>query len=250
MEDRILVTKFTLERHTYYIFLVLDGHGGHSVATYTQQNFVKYFKRYLKQQGVGDMKRVISNTFTYINEKVKGHKSGTTASLLLIVDDPRTIWLAHVGDSSVYGVQCKNVNTPKIHLLTTNHSVSIKRERKRIRQSEDHEAEEGYVTMESGDMLAVTRAIGDNDFGQVIKAEPTVKQMTDQYDVYMLCSDGIWDVMSGREVWKHLCPLYENGDWKYSAYAVNEYRNKKYEQHDNTSMILVYVDHNKYASGK
>lgn len=247
MEDRILITKFTLERHTYYIFMVMDGHGGHRVASYMKNNYEVVFKTFLKKYGVSDIRKIIVDSFNYINDKVKNYRSGTTASLLLIIDDPRNIWVAHVGDSSVYGVQCGE-DTQHIRLLTTNHNVSITSERRRIHRSEKHGSERGYVTMETGDMLAVTRAIGDNDFGHVIKADPTVQRVVEPYDTFMICSDGIWDVMSGRDVWKFVCPFYKKNQWRQSAFRLNEYRNATFEQHDNTSVILVFVDRKKWVS--
>lgn len=245
MEDRILIEKFNAENHTFYIFMVLDGHGGYHVASFFQSNYIKVFKSFLKKQGVFDIRKTISDSFKYIDNLVKKYQSGTTVSMLMVIDDPRSMWLAHVGDSSAYGVKVKGQKSHSVQLLTKLHNIENKSEKVRIVKSEHHETtESGYVATKSGDMLAVTRAIGDSDFGPIIKSSPTVRKLNNSFDVIMIGTDGIWDVMNGSEVWNYVKPLYKNGDWRSSAYKLNKYRNEKYDQHDNTSIIFVYLDYN------
>jgi serine/threonine protein phosphatase PrpC len=240
MEDELLVTRFNSAGRPYYVFLVLDGHGGKSVAQYIKRNFVAEMRKQLRVVGYKNIRKVIQQTFCALNDGVKGYTSGSTASLMLVTGNPRKIWMAHVGDSSVYGIKCggKSIRT---HLLTPNHSVKIASEKKRIDKSPHHEIDGNYVATPKGHLLAVTRAIGDNDFGSVVRAVPNVKQIKTKYDVYALASDGIWDVMSGKRMGQLVNRLQNQGVWKESAYLINEWRNKHYEQHDNTSLILVYV---------
>jgi serine/threonine protein phosphatase PrpC len=171
--------------------------------------------------------------------------------LILIIDDlkkPKSpdIWVANVGDSTVYGAQ---KNSDKPIKISKDHKPSLKAEIARMQSCDKFDGiHEGYVKTQNGDMLAVSRALGDGDFGEMVTWEPTIKQVRRNYDAYILASDGIWDVMNCNQVWSALNHPKELREWKYSAGRLNHTRNQKYDQHDNTSLILIYIDLEKHAS--
>lgn len=276
MEDRIVMSSFEFNGKTYYIFLLLDGHGGSEVVNFVQANFADILGRHVIDLNGYNTREAIRRAFVDVDSRVKHMHSGTTASLLLVVDDPNQIWLANVGDSTVYGItenkeKQKQKKKQKSHgkerkkgktksgsrsegvvvrKISTDHNVKYRSEKKRVDEAESYTIRNGYVCTEDGHMLAVTRALGDSDFGHVITPEPTIKRIRSPYSIFVIASDGIWDVMDGRALWEKLHPPRERIAWRQSAYRINRWRNETYAQHDNTSLILVYLNRQKWNSGR
>ena len=266
MEDRVMMSNFQFKHKKFYIFLLLDGHGGSEVVDYVREHFTEILGRYVYHNKGHRLREAITNTFVEVDNRVKHMSSGTTASLLFIQDNPLQVWLANVGDSTVYGIveppknskrrrrrrkknnKKSNESKVKIRKLSVDHNVKYTSERKRVEASDDYSIRDGYVCTEDGHMLAVTRALGDSDFGNLITPKPSIKRIKTPYSIFVLASDGIWDVMDGRELWSQLHPPKERQAWRNSAYRVNTWRNEKYSQHDNTSLILVYVNYDKHCA--
>jgi serine/threonine protein phosphatase PrpC len=141
--------------------------------------------------------------------------------------------VAHVGDSSVYSVHGKNVKK-----ITVDHKPDVKAEFKRVKNSENFRGVvDGYVVNSQEQMLAMTRAIGDHDFGDMVTAEPDIQKLEDSWNFVLLGSDGLWDVMPGSDVWKEVQKFsHKNIN---TARKVLQVRNKTYPQHDNSSLIVV-----------
>jgi len=240
MEDRICISHFAFGPKTFYIFLLLDGHGGAEVADYVQEHFVDSLRNIVIRQNGHRIRECIRESFVHMDKRVRKMKSGSTASLILVVHSPPKkvdVWMANVGDSTIYGV-----NGDKVRKLSVDHKVTHGQEQKRILDTNSYTIEDGYVCTDSGSMLAVTRALGDREFGDGILPEPTIKRLTTKPDIIIIASDGIWDVMNGKEVWARLNSKKEKKAWRDSAYRINKWRNEQHEQHDNTSLILLYID--------
>jgi protein phosphatase 1L len=242
MEDAIIVKQFKHLHFKYYLFLVLDGHGGRSTTTYVEKNFVHFFKQYIKKKKGIDIRKGLEEIFSRLNKSVTDLKnsSGTTLSLLLVVentsnsDKPR-FFVSNVGDSTVYGIK-----EDKVRKLSYDHKPDIPSEISRFKKYDQFGGvSEGYVHSTTGYSLAVSRAIGDSDFGEMVSSVPTTTEINIEYDVIIMASDGIWDVMSGKDVWKI---VKNQKSWRTSAQKTNAYRNVTFRQHDNTSLILVYID--------
>lgn len=246
MEDRICMSHFVFETKTFYVFLLLDGHGGHEVADYVQEHFTDALRNIVIQKHAHHIRECIRDCFMYMDKRVRKLKSGSTASLVLVVHSlPKKVdvWMANVGDSTIYGV-----NGDKVRKLSVDHKVTYGQEQKRILDTQSYTIEDGYVCTDRGAMLAVTRALGDHEFGDGILPEPTIKRLTTKPDIIIIASDGIWDVMNGKEVWARLNSKKERKAWRDSAYRINKWRNEQHEQHDNTSLILVYIDWSQLAT--
>jgi serine/threonine protein phosphatase PrpC len=255
MEDRIMISDFPFNTKHYYIFLLLDGHGGSEVADYVFSNFTTCFGKNLIITNGKRLRECITETFCQLDDDVKHLSSGTTASLLLIVtrDDKTKVpefWVANVGDSTIYGIVKNNKKKEKkqyVKKLSVDHKPDLPNEISRMEKHPDFkEVSEGYVSNHEGSMLAISRALGDSDFGEAVTPVPTIKRIKKPYDIYVVASDGIWDVMNGKQVWNMLNNPKELKAWKYSAGRLNHIRNQKYAQHDNTSLILLFVDLEKY----
>jgi serine/threonine protein phosphatase PrpC len=241
MEDRVCISKFTYKEKTYYVFLLLDGHAGPEVADYTNQHFTEILSKEVVKYDGTDLRNVIKNTFININRLVSHFQSGSTASLLLAVEKDKQsrpdIWIANVGDSTIYGIS-PETGARKISI---DHNIKNDSERERVLAEGSLSIVDGYVATTQGNMLAITRALGDADFGSIVTAEPHVINVKYKYPIFALASDGLWDVVKGNEVWQRLNSPKELRTWRDSAFRINQWRNATYAQHDNSSLILVYV---------
>jgi len=248
MEDKVMMSTFIYDKKKYYVFLLLDGHGGSDVINYVEQHFIDVLAKWVIhfRGSIHKVSETITNCFVELDQAVKHFTSGTTASLLLIIDNPSQIWVANVGDSSIFGVVVQD--KIKIRKISMDHNVKMESERKRFETHESYSIEDGYIVTADGSMLAVTRALGDGDFGDLVIPNPTVKHIKTPYSIIILASDGIWDVVDSKTLWSKLHPPKERKAWKDSAYRLNTWRNTTFEQHDNTSLILVYIDHALYQT--
>lgn len=251
MEDRILIKSVTVRDVTYYLFAVLDGHGGPEVAEHAMRMFVPTFEQALNGRTFRPTKfrQVIEATFHTLHMEAKRFKSGTTVSLLVVVHQHQLetidLFVANVGDSTVYGVQ-DELPKPVIRKLSVDHNVNNASERKRVSQHlESHQmhiSADGYITDSREAGINMSRSIGDHDFHPPLTATPTIRHVKTRYSTIILSSDGVWDVVSAAQVWDRLTGKKQRREWKNSALRVNTWRNDQFRQHDNTSMILVYID--------
>lgn len=243
MEDRICISKFTHKTKTYFLFLLLDGHGGTAVADFASQHFPDLLSREVVRQNGHNLRRILKNTFLEVDRLVSHLSAGSTASLLLAVEDQRhpqrrpEVWIANVGDSTIFGLHEAGARK-----LSVDHNVKVQSEHDRVLQTGTVTILDGYLCTPQGHMLAVTRALGDADFGPVVTAEPYIAHVKHPYPVFALASDGIWDVVNGKELWQRIHPPKERRAWKDSAYRINRWRNTTFDQHDNTALCLVMVD--------
>lgn len=261
MEDRIVLDSFTIDNCTIYVQALLDGHGGSDVVEYVQKQLPIALHHFMKEKS--GVREAIHKTFVHLNQKVQGMEAGTTVSLLCLQHDKKKnklrCYMANVGDSTVYGV--KNAYAYRKYNSKKKRDKALKQESTVVRLSVDHKPElvseqkrmethkkiykgvdDGYVVNSNGHMLAMTRAIGDPDFGEVVSSEPYIRRLDTQYDIFILASDGLWDVMDHKKVWNEINDPKCLRAWKESAKRLNDLRHSKFEQHDNTSLLLVYVD--------
>ena len=250
MEDRLCMHQIQTKQYSYYVFLLLDGHGGSDVVDFVVQQFCPILEQKLKECGEKKIRHVLTETFETLHQQVKARNltAGTTASVLLVQQNVETrqvkTWVANVGDSTVYGiVLSEDSKKPKrFQKLSVDHTIRVKKELTRIQMIPHYTTTtDGYVVTHEGQMLAMTRSIGDTDFGDVVLATPYIRNTSKTpYNLFILASDGIWDVLSCKNLWAQIGDI-EN-EWKSSAKRLNDWRNQMYKQHDNTSLILVYVD--------
>lgn len=107
MEDRVMIGSFAYHKKTFFVFLLLDGHGGAQVADFARENFIEIMGRTVLRHRGYDVRRIIRDTFVEINRLVSQFDSGSTASLVLVIENPGKapqVWIANVGDSPIYGI--------------------------------------------------------------------------------------------------------------------------------------------------
>ena len=261
MEDAVVYTVLAYKQWRIVLCIVMDGHGGFSLVEFCTSHFVPKFKeliqrhipttktrRGFKKLIVRNLKHVISQCAVYCHNSTKDLDSGTTLSLLCFMFDATScnemrpiVVSANVGDSPIYGYQ---ESLDRVAKLSVDHSATTsKRERQRLEESKSLEIEEdGYIGRD-GNSLAMTRSIGDHVFGDEITPTPYVRHVKQVYDKYLLYSDGISDVMKVGSVLNQMkmTELSTSDEPTNVAEHILAYRNSRYEQHDNTSIIYISV---------
>jgi len=251
MEDRTLVSNFHYKTKDYYINCLCDGHGSITTADMIVERFTPTFQKYLVKHHGSQIRQVINGTFVDLHNQVRKLKldSGSTLSLLLIIDKKEKkqlqIWSANVGDSAAYGIT-EHDKKVRIQKITTDHNLEQKSEKARLEKMKDFRFQDGYIVAPSGDAINMSRAIGDLTFEGAVLPNPSIRKLTKPYSIFIISSDGIWDVLNSRLLWEKLCPKKERKAWRFSAERLNTWRNEAFKQHDNTSLIIIYLDHDKY----
>jgi len=255
MEDRTLVSHFHYKNKDYYLNCILDGHGGTSVCDMIVSRLTPTFQKYLVKHHGSQIRQVIDETFVDLHNQVKKLKldSGSTVSLLLIIDKKEKkqlqVWSANVGDSAAYGI-LEHGKKIRIQKITTDHNLEHKTEKARLEKLKDYRFQDGYIVAPTGDAINMSRAVGDITFDGAVLPNPSIRKLTKPYSIFMISSDGIWDVVDQRVLWAKLCPKIERKNWRLSAERLNSWRNQAFKQHDNTSLMIIYLDHEKYKHHK
>ncbi len=212
------------------LFIVADGMGGHqygevasSVAIRTVANYI--LKRF--QESLVDPARSMDASIqelmhSAIEETQKAVKqaapgSGTTLTAALILGNQMT--LCHVGDSRAYDIHSKGGGD----VLTRDHSLVKRMEE--LGQISPGEA----ATHPQRNVLY--RALGQSE---VLEADIFTVPFT-QSDLLLLCSDGLWSVLSEEKIFQLVATAKDLQDaCKHLVAAANEAGGP-----DNISVILI-----------
>ncbi|XP_028133743.1 probable protein phosphatase 2C T23F11.1 isoform X1 [Diabrotica virgifera virgifera] len=185
-------------------FAVYDGHGGAEIADYAGKHLHKFVVKRQEYKD-GDIPEAMRQAFLELDahmleeECIFSKPSGSTAITTLIKGDK--LFCANVGDSRAVA----SVNG-SARALSEDHKPSNQAEYDRII------AAGGWVDANRvNGNLALSRALGDFAFKkngkmpaeqQIVTAFPDVTEhtITSDWEFIVLACDGIWDVMSNKEV--------------------------------------------------
>ena len=178
-------------------FGVFDGHGGRKAADFTAEYLSEFAAR--KLGAVGDVGGLFREAFLAADKEFcetaerEGLGDGTTAVVAYFNDGK--MWVANVGDSRAV-VSRGGV----ARAVTVDHKAESEAEKQRIEAKGGTVFHLGRWRVEG--VLAVTRAIGDKDLKKCVTAHPDVYEfnLTEEDELVVLASDGLWDVMSNQEV--------------------------------------------------
>jgi protein phosphatase 1B len=215
MEDAHAAVASLPSNHTNWAyFAVFDGHAGAGVSAYCAANLLdsilktEQFQRGASGNNKVDVTAGIRAGFLNLDERMKSavpqiasgeDKSGSTAVCALISDTH--LYISNCGDS-----RAVLARGGEVALATTDHKPSNPIERERIVN-----AGGSVMIQRVNGSLAVSRALGDFDFKMVEGRGPTEQLVSPEPDVYVLdrsendeflilACDGIWDVISSRDL--------------------------------------------------
>lgn len=196
MEDFYDVKMSKIDGKRVCLFGIFDGHGGSRAAEYLKEHL---FDNLMKHpQFIANTKMAISETYQQTDmafldsERETYRDDGSTASTAVLVGNH--LYVANVGDSRTV-ISKAGRAIP----LSEDHKPNRSDERKRI------ESAGGVVmwagTWRVGGVLAMSRAFGNRMLKQFVVAEPEIQDQVidEQFELLVLASDGLWDVVPNED---------------------------------------------------
>jgi serine/threonine protein phosphatase PrpC len=182
---------------TIHLAVLADGMGGHNAGDVASSMALEIIKNALCDQlpklarpnSTRQRSRLIlstienANTRIFLASRTSVEKTGMGATLALALFHRDKVILAHIGDSRIY-----RLRKHRLRPLTYDHSL--------INQL----IAQGTMTKEEAKTSryrnVITRALGHRE-----TVEPDIRELaTIPQDIYLLCSDGLYDMVSENEM--------------------------------------------------
>jgi len=167
------------------LFAVADGVGGQNAGEVASQTAMEILRHYFSKKVRGDKARYLEQIVAHINSYLyelsiqEEGLSGMATTLALLLLEPRSALLCHVGDSRVY-----RFTSGRLYRETIDHSLA------------EYEHHGGLSILEYAKRNIITRAIG-------VEAEvkPDFKKISLEPNTsFLLCTDGITRHVSDQEL--------------------------------------------------
>ena len=198
-------------------FAVFDGHAGAKVSAYCSdqllqsitgnEEFVFPGDPEFAPPSVESVQKAIKTGFLSIDDKLRkipemmcgDDKSGSTAVCTIVT--PQNVFFANCGDSRAVMSRAGG-----LHFSTQDHKPFHPLEKERI-----HNAGGSVMIQRVNGSLAVSRALGDFEYKNVVGKGPCEQLVSPEPEIFVedrsaqdefivLACDGIWDVMSNEEL--------------------------------------------------
>lgn len=216
-------------RSDHLLLAVFDGHGGYIASKYAFQNFLIVFedtqmwRTYLITNMIEDLNEALRETFLTLDLRMQRDlgeavtKCGCTSVVAIVT--PTHILCANAGDS-----RCVLGSQNDAFPLSEDHKPDLALESSRIISAG------GFVTKRRtggvsrvDSVLAVSRGLGDFRFKsrldlpqkfQKVTCNPDIKirPRNEKDEFLILACDGLWDVLSSKEVVQSARTLYSEGE--------------------------------------
>jgi serine/threonine protein phosphatase PrpC len=233
--------------HEHGLVILADGMGGYnagevasSIATSTLKEAVERQLRsidwlarsnqskYIQQLLVGSVER--ANSAILDAARAEPQFSGMGTTLVAAVFHQNKLTIAHVGDSRVY-----RLRRGELALITRDHSL--------LQEQIDAGMIDPELARFSSNRNLITRAVGVDHLVEVEIHD----HLTQSGDVYLLCSDGLSDMLSMQEIGEILNKTASDLELTCDALVA---RANKNGGRDNTSVILITVQSNQVSASK
>ena len=207
MEDKSKSIENFNNNKNQILFELFDGHGGEDISNFLQQNFVIIYKNYLENFNY-DIPKSLTHAFKEADETIKESltnlegmgSTGTIVHILWENDTTLVVYTGNVGDSRV-----SLISKNHIIRLSYDHRMSDQKEKERIIQSGLE-----IINDRIGGELMLTRVFGDYEFKSIsdkkkgVICEPFLSKIKIDLNIknqfLILASDGIWDLISEKEI--------------------------------------------------
>jgi len=255
MEDRLMIANFPFgEKKHFYLFVLCDGHGGSQTCDYIIDHICPYLQKHLLRTKGTRIREVLKVTFYDLHHHTKKYTSGSTLSVILMIHKKLSnkieIWCANVGDSTVYGIiEKESCDKAMVRKISIDHNLDLLKEKQRV-IDQGFQIHEGYIVDQKGMGVNLTRAIGDHNFEPAVVSTPEIRKLNSKYSTIVMASDGYYNVVTCKDMWKRICSKKEKRAWRFSAARVADWRNHAFIQHDNISLILIFIDWSKIGAYK
>ncbi|MFC1712309.1 Stp1/IreP family PP2C-type Ser/Thr phosphatase [Candidatus Poribacteria bacterium] len=178
------------------LYIVADGMGGHNAGEVASLNAIKSMGKYFTSKHASEMKKgsKIKEKLEYAvlmahdriveMSEAKAEYAGMGSTVAISFVHENILHTCHVGDSRVYVI-----NPSGITQITRDHSTVAEF----VRQGEMTREEARYSSVKN----EVTQALGVS-----LSAGPEYNRTYElnEGDVVLLCSDGLWDMLSDDEI--------------------------------------------------
>ena len=197
MEDRFCVEPHFHDGWSF--FGVFDGHSGDKVS-----HFLKFHMKDILRESMekhpNNMTDAAEDAFYNASKAIDvnvGITCGSTACIILIKND--RIVSINVGDSrAIMGSTRPEVKTVP---LTDDHKPDVPHEEQRIRDAGGFVIRDFMGTARTNGMLAMSRSVGDFFMFPHVIGTPEVKEHDmSAHDIFVVATDGVWDVFSNDEL--------------------------------------------------
>lgn len=172
-----------------WLLAVMDGHSGKAVAEFC----AKEIKNLFRLSSARRTEEALRNLVAKLNERTCQLYQGSTLSIALVVNKPRKVSVAILGDSPVVVYdKSGNLNISPEHNVRTN-----------IEEREEAEKRgaiyiRGYVCTPDGDRgLQMSRALGDAPLDAFLSRDPEIYTLPDPQWI-LVASDGLFDSGHGN----------------------------------------------------
>ena len=216
----------------FNIFGVLDGHGvnGHHVSKFLGDFIANEISNIKEIAKIKDLEKIyeefkknnyslLSNIFLnadkclYKNKKIDANLSGTTCVIILQIGFH--LLSANVGDSRAIMIYGNNISNTKIFELSHDFKPDSPREKERIykmggivdQMRDSYGIKRGPMRVWAKNQfspgLAMSRSIGDfkgKECGIICEPEIIEYFINDKSKYMVICSDGVWEFLSNKDV--------------------------------------------------
>lgn len=238
-----IISKLDIKKTNKIItyLAVFDGHGGNETSQFCENFLYVEFEKLLnleKNININVLNKCIVKAINNIDKYIFNNKikSGTTANICILFN--KNLICVNIGDSR--SILCRK---NKILQLSFDHKPMNEKEYKRITNTN------GFVQDNRlNGRLAVSRAIGDNEFKHSNKNLSPLISHPDIY-VYKICEndkyivvacDGLWDVMSHKDVCDFIDKLLlKNIDLNLIAKYLTDYAINALFSTDNVTVLIL-----------
>eukprot|EP00293_Proteomonas_sulcata_P015724 CAMPEP_0184291568 /NCGR_PEP_ID=MMETSP1049-20130417/3553_1 /TAXON_ID=77928 /ORGANISM="Proteomonas sulcata, Strain CCMP704" /LENGTH=413 /DNA_ID=CAMNT_0026599053 /DNA_START=491 /DNA_END=1734 /DNA_ORIENTATION=- len=177
-------------------FVVLDGHSGKRAAQWGKENLPRNLESALQNQTpenalAGAFLKTDADFLQAAAKEGLGDGSTVTSALLM----GKELYVANAGDSRT--ILCRGATAIA---MSDDHKPDKPSERKRITRAGGTVLFCGCARVNG--ILATSRGFGDKELKKYVISEPDVNHRTlsEGDDFLVLATDGLWDVLSNREV--------------------------------------------------
>jgi len=221
-QDTFFAITKVFGKSDWSAFGVLDGHGQHgkSCSLFAKGAFVRILSRESElDESVLDQH--LAQAFQRVHNALCGDDtidsslSGTTASIVIVTSTK--LYSANVGDSHCIITKKAKQRRTSAFQITEEHTANVEQEAIRVRKSggrvhrlsigfgEDIGPQRVWLANEDSPGLAISRSIGDEVAHSVgVTSIPSVAiwERSEQHNLVVLASDGVWDHFEAFEVAK------------------------------------------------